>query len=304
MQPDRQKPKIWKSDTGTTIRLTVCCLLCLLSLAACSNTTTAPLHKNAQKTTPSLLDGLVTPGYLTVGTSPNEPPLVFMDPSTRQASGFDMDLIKAIATRMNLQVKIVPTSLKTLIPDLRSGRFDVAIAGLTIDYTYKQEIDFIPYFSLGESLLVQKGNPHAIQSLADLCGQSVGTQSNTTEQADLQIASAACTEGGQPAITNVVLQDQNAVIQLLATNRVVATYQDSPVADYYLAHNSSHFELAGSVVNATMAGIAVSNTGTSIQNAVQSAFDQVKREGTYRVLLEKWGLTSGAITMGNRQGSF
>jgi polar amino acid transport system substrate-binding protein len=112
----------------------------------------------------------------------------------------------------------------------------------------------------------------------------------------LQTASDACVKAGKPKINLTVLQDQTAVVQLLATNRVVATYQDSPVTDYYNKQNSGRFDVGGSVVNAAQEGIVVRKGDTAMLTAVQKAFNAVKADGTYTSLIQKWGLSSGAIT--------
>jgi len=43
-------------------------------------------------------------------------------------------------------------------------------------------IDFVDYVSAGTSLLVQRGNPHAISDLLSLCGQKVTAEAGTTQQ--------------------------------------------------------------------------------------------------------------------------
>jgi polar amino acid transport system substrate-binding protein len=271
-------------------------LSCLLLLAGCGSKSTTFSHPDVHKATASVPYDIVSPGYLTIGIGADKPPMEFMDTSTHQLEGFDIDLIKAIASHMNLQVRIVPANFDTLMPALNADHYDVVISGMTITAKRKQEANFIPYFSQGESLLVQSGNPHNIESLADLCGQSVGVQSGSLAQVELQMASEACKRAGESAINSFVLQDQGAVIQLLATNRVVATYQDSPVTDYYLGQDTGRFAMAGVVINTAIAGIAVRKTDVELQTAIQNAFNQVERDGTYHMLLKKWGLTSGAIT--------
>jgi polar amino acid transport system substrate-binding protein len=272
-----------------------CVLSCSFLLVGCRGSSTTSSHSTAHKATATVPYDLVSPGYLTVGTGSDKPPMEFMDTNTHQPDGLDIDLIKAIALHMNLQVKVVPANIDTLIPALNANQYDVVISSMTITNKRKLEASFIPYFSQGESLLVQNGNPHNIESLADLCGQSVGVQSGSLEQTDLQIASDACKKTGKLAINNLVLQDQSAVIQLLATNRVVATYQDSPVSDYYLQQNAGRFAMAGVVINTAIAGIAVRKTDIVLQTSVQNAFNQIERDGTYHTLLEKWGLADGAI---------
>jgi polar amino acid transport system substrate-binding protein len=148
----------------------------------------------------------------------------------------------------------------------------------------------------GESLLVKAGNPLNLKSTADLCGQKVGVQNGTVEQTDLNTANDACKKAGKPAIEITVLTNQTDVIQLLASSRVVATYQDSPVTDYYNKQHAGQFSVGGSVVNAGLEGIVVRKGDPSMFNAIQTALDQLKANGTYTALIQKWGLTNEVIT--------
>ncbi len=279
-----------------------------LLLAACgSNTTTttggAPTTNPATPTVAPPTD-LITPGTLTVGSDTTYAPQEYIDTATQQPAGFDIDLIKAIAQRMGLTATIKPDKFDTIIDDLGNKRFDVVISAITINSDREQKVDFVPYFNAGESLLVAAGNPKNITMLSDLCGQNVGVQDGTVEQTDLQTASTACTKAGKPAIKLTVLQDQTAVIDLLANGRVVATYQDSPVTDYYNKQHPGMFTVGGSVVNAANEGIAVRKGDSSMLTAVQSAFNQLKTGGGYHALIVKWGLTSGEITLIDRRNVF
>ncbi|HLH62926.1 MAG TPA: ABC transporter substrate-binding protein [Ktedonobacteraceae bacterium] len=271
-------------------------LVLTLLLAACGNGGTStsggsiptPNTKTPTVTPPN---DLLTPGTLTVGSDTTYPPQEYIDTTTHMAAGFDIDLITEIAQRMGLQAKIVTTSFDTIINSLNSKRFDVVISAVTINPQRQQQVDFIPYFNAGESLLVQSGNPQHITSIDQLCGQNVGVQNGTVEQTDLQTASANCTKAGKPAIHITALTNQTDVIQLLVTNRVVATYQDSPVTDYYNKLHPGQFTVGGSVVNAAPEGIVVRKGDTSMFNAIQTAFNQLKASGAYHALILKWGLT-------------
>jgi len=174
--------------------------------------------------------------------------------------------------------------------------FDVVISAINITPERQKKVDFVPYFYAGESLLVQKGNPKNIKSTDDLCGLAVGVQEGTIEQGVLQSSSDNCVEQEKPAITMIALQDQTAVIQLLAKKRVVATYQDSPVTDYYIKQKPSQFEVGGSVFGTGPEGIGVRKNDPSMFNAIQTAYNQVKAAGIYRQLILKWGLTNEELT--------
>ncbi|MBA2679447.1 MAG: ABC transporter substrate-binding protein [Ktedonobacteraceae bacterium] len=245
--------------------------------------------------------GLVNPGVLTVGSDTTYPPQEFIDTATHKTVGFDVDVITEVAKRMHLQANVVTTGFTTIFDSLASKRFDVVISAVTINPDRQKKFDFVPYFNAGESLLVAKGNPLNLKTTADLCGKNVGVQDGTVEQTDLQTANKDCTSKGKPAINLTVLKDQTAVVELLANKRVVATYQDSPVTDYYLKQNLGMFEVGGAVVNAAQEGIVVRKGDSAMLNAVQQAFNAMKSDGTYTQFINKWGLTSGAISLVDRR---
>ncbi len=121
-------------------------------------------------------------------------------------------------------------------------------------------------------------------------------QNGTIEQTDLNTANTTCKNAGKSAIEITALTNQTDVIQLLASGRVVATYQDSPVTDYFNKQHPGQFTVGGSVVNAGIEGIVVRKGDSSMFNAIQTAFNQLKVDGTYNSLIQKWGLTNEAIT--------
>ena len=275
-------------------------ILVAMLLAACgSNTTTGGgSTPTANPATPTVAppSDLITAGTLTVGSDTTYPPQEYIDTATNQATGFDIDLIAAIAQRMGLKSKPVTTSFDTIINSLVAKRFDVVISAVSVTPERQKKVDFVPYFNAGESLLVKSGNPSNIKSTADLCGQKVGVQNGTIEQTDLNTANTTCKNAGKSAIEITALTNQTDVIQLLASSRVVATYQDSPVTDYFNKQHPGQFTVGGSVVNAGIEGIVVRKGDSSMFNAIQTAFNQLKADGTYNSLIQKWGLTNEAIT--------
>ncbi len=291
MQPGSFKGKVRHARTPMLVFGVV--LVLLLVLSACGNSSTTSTNvPTPSASTPTVTppNDLITPGTLTVGSDTTYPPQEYIDTTTGKAVGFDIDLITDIAQRMGLKVNVVTTGFNTIIDSLVAKRFDVVISAVTINPDRQKKVDFVPYFNAGESLLVAKGNPKNITAITGACGLKVGVQNGTVEQSDAQAASTACQKAGKPAITLTVLQDQTAVVQLLATNRVDATYQDSPVTDYYILQNPGQFQVGGDVVNAAPEGIAVRKGDSSMLNAVQTAFNQLKAAGTYDALFKKWNL--------------
>jgi polar amino acid transport system substrate-binding protein len=115
-------------------------------------------------------------------------------------------------------------------------------------------------------------------------------QNGTIEQTDLNTANDACKKAGKPAMEITALTNQTDVIQLLASGRVVATYQDSPVTDYYNHQHAGQFAVGGSVVNAGLEGIVVRKGDPSMFNAIQTAFNQLMANGTIYCPHSKMGI--------------
>ncbi len=272
-------------------------VLFALLFTACGSTTTTGSSATPNPATPTIAppSDLITPGTLTVGSDTTYPPQEYINTATNQAEGFDVDLITAIGQRMGLQTKVVTTSFDTIINSLVARRFDTVISAMSVTPERQKKVDFIPYFNAGVSLLVKAGNPLNLKSIADLCGQKVGVQNGTIEQTGLNTANDACKKAGKPAIEITALTNQTDVIQLLASSRVVATYQDSPVTDYYNKQHPGQFAVGGSVTDAGLEGIAVRKNDPSMFNAIQTALNQLKANGTYTALIQKWGLVNEAI---------
>ena len=91
---------------------------------------------------------------LHVGTEPTFAPFEFLDTKTREFSGFDIDLIKAVADKAGYDVKIMNMGFDALIPALSSGTIDVIASGISITEERQKKVDFTtPYYQSGLSYL-------------------------------------------------------------------------------------------------------------------------------------------------------
>ncbi len=239
--------------------------------------------------------GLLIPGVLTVASDTTNPPQEFIDPSTQQATGFDINLITTIAQRLGLKVQVLTTKIDQVMSDLENKRYDVAISAIPITPANQAAANLIPYFSAGSSLLVRNSNPAHIQGLADLCGRMVGVQSDTREQLDLQNASEICQQQGKLAISLTILKNQFDVVQLLKDRRVVGTYQASATSDYFIKLNPGYFAVGGPIYKTGLEGIAINKDNTALYQAMQAALERMKTDTTYQHLVQKWGLVNEEI---------
>lgn len=94
---------------------------------------------------------------LRVGTEPAFAPFEFQKEGSDEFTGFDMDLIRAIGTKLGYKVEISSMGFDALIPALNSGNIDVAIAGMSITDERKKVVVFSdPYYTSGLIVMVKK----------------------------------------------------------------------------------------------------------------------------------------------------
>ena len=122
----------------------------------------------------------IRPGTLTVGSDVPYPP--FEQGRAPDYEGFDIELINAIAEKLDLETEIKDTPFDTIFRDLAQDKFDAVISGSTITDERERVIDFSdPYFLAEQSILVQEDSD--IQTEADLENKLIGVQKGTTGEA-------------------------------------------------------------------------------------------------------------------------
>ena len=106
------------------------------------------------------VEGIKKRGKLVVGTASGYYPFEMVD-KKNELVGFDVDVAKAIAKEMGVQVEFQNYAFSGLVPALQANKIDVVIAGMTITDKRKEVVDFSDtYFVSGQALLVHKSVPN------------------------------------------------------------------------------------------------------------------------------------------------
>ena len=115
---------------------------------------------------------------LTLVTAANFPPYEFID--GQQIVGIDVDIVKAVARKLNREVKVIDTKFDSVIGHIVTGKADVAASGITVTEERKKKVLFtIPYSRSAQIILVRKNSP--VTGGADLKNNKrIGCQSGTT----------------------------------------------------------------------------------------------------------------------------
>jgi polar amino acid transport system substrate-binding protein len=158
----------------------------------------------------------------------------------------------------------------------------------------KQQVDFVDYLKVGQSLLVPAGNPQNIKTLDDLSGKAVAVQLGTTNAETLAAKNTEFTNAGKAAIDIQTFQADSDAFQQLSLGRVQVFFTDSPVVVYYntLPENKGKFDIGGTPIDPIPIGIAIRKEDTTLKTAVQAAIDAMYADGSLKAIVDKWGMTN------------
>lgn len=118
-------------------------------------------------------------GILTVGTTGDYCPMSCYDKTTNTYIGFDIALAEDLAKSLNVKIKYIPTSWPTLMQDIKSKKFDIAISGITITNERKKQAFMTDgYLDNGKTVLCQKKDIDKYKNLEAINKPSVRVMEN------------------------------------------------------------------------------------------------------------------------------
>jgi polar amino acid transport system substrate-binding protein len=277
--------------------------LFVLAVAACGGSSSSSTTSSTTASTTTTAGGTAAAevpaaikkkGTLTVAADATYAPNEFIGSDGKTVVGMDADLANAIVKDLGLKAKVVNATFATIIPGLASGKYDLGISSFTDTKEREKTVDFVTYFSAGTSFYVKKGGP-TINSLADLCGHSVGVERGTTQADDSKAQDAKCKKEGKPGVTVAVYTDQSQANLAISSGRQEVGMADSPVAAYIVKQSNGQFVSTGKAYNTAPYGIAIPK-GNGMAQPILDAVKELIKNGTYASILKKWGVSSGAIS--------
>jgi polar amino acid transport system substrate-binding protein len=228
-------------------------------------------------------------GTLTVAADASYAPNEFFASDGKTIIGMDADLSAALAKTMGLKAKLVNETFDGIIPGLAAGKYDMGASSFTDTKAREKTVNFVDYFSAGESFFTKASGGTSISGLSGLCNKTVAVEKGTTEESDAQAQSKKC------KVTVLSFPDQNAANLALQSGRAQLGFADSPVAAYAVKKSGGQFKLVGPALEAAPYGLAFPKS-SGLDKAVLAALKVLMHNGQYTQILTKWGVQSGAIT--------
>jgi polar amino acid transport system substrate-binding protein len=231
-------------------------------------------------------------GTLTIGSDIAYAPIESYEEGTTNAVGLDIDIAKAMAEELGVEVEFEQVAdFAGIIGDLNAGRYDIVMSAISITPERQAEIDFIAYFGpVGTTVVTPADNPFGITTIEKACGRILGAQDGTYQVDQM----TALNEGACAAdpIDIRTYPDNPAVITDLELGRIDGALMDDPVGAYAVLQSEEDIALSVIGVEGAEYGIGVRKDSTELNRVLQEAFDAIVADGTYADILEEWGQTS------------
>lgn len=188
--------------------------------------------------------------------------------------GADVEIAKAIADELGVDVKFSSMSFNNVLASLQSGKADIAISGISATAERKKAYDFSDsYYESENVVLIRKTDVDKYTDTDSLDGLSVGTQKGTIQET---VASEQLTGA------KVVSLTQNSeMINELKNSQIEAVVLEKPIAEGYVANNSdltiSNITLTSDDTDAY--AVALPKGSTKLKNKINKVIKKLKESG-------------------------
>lgn len=223
--------------------------------------------------------GARPPATIRIGTDATYPPFEWIDNNSRQLTGFDIELMTAVAARANLVVNFGQVAFQPLLAGVAACRYDGGISAIEITDARKQQMAFsTPYFTSGQVVVVKKGNL-VITGRDKLADMTVGAQQDSPGMDEVQKLTGARLKLYPTA--DMALDDLiNGLID------AVVTEQQRSLA--YVETPANNLKTVGGLFAPQSYGIALCSQRPDLLKQINAGLASLKADGTLDRLTQKW----------------
>ncbi len=228
-------------------------------------------------------DKIVKEGTLTVATAGTLYPTSFHDEESNKLTGFDVEVVKEVAKRLDLKVNFKEMSFDGMLTSVNTGQVDLAANDITITKERKAKFAFSkPYKYTYGTAIVRKSDLSDIQSLEDLKGKKAAGEATTTY---MQIAKKY---GAKEVTYDNATNDQ--YLRDVSNGRT-----DVILNDYYLQSLAVDFFKNFDITihpdiayNPSQVGLIMDLDNKELQSNINAQIEAMKKDGTLAKLSKQY----------------
>ncbi len=223
---------------------------------------------------------------LRVGAALPDPPFEFT--GKEGPAGFDIDLMRRIATKIGREWQLVPyqgADFNGIFAGLDDGSYDVVASGATITPGRQAIADFCaPYCVSGQSLVVDKTRHPKVRSIDDLGGLVIGVQKGNTSQ---PVADKLVAEGRAARVRVYAYDEIEKALGDLSTGGCDAFMKLAPVTHWFV-RDRPKLAVVQTGITREILGVCVRKGNTALRNEIDAAQAALAKDGTLAALIKQW----------------
>lgn len=214
---------------------------------------------------------------LTMATNAEFPPFEYLEGET--IVGADVDIANAIAEKLGKTLEITNIDFDAALTGAATGKYDVAIAGVTATDDRRQNMGFTDdYYTASQAIIVTAESD--IKAAADLEGKTISCQEGTTGEQYLldNNYTVQSFKTGAEAITALVSGKVDAVVIDNAVAKALSAKQDGKTVVLDEALTEEAYAIVTKLGN------------DALISEINTALAELKAEGKLAEIFEKYEL--------------
>jgi polar amino acid transport system substrate-binding protein len=216
---------------------------------------------------------------LIVGAYPSNPPWETKN-DKGEFEGFEVDLVKAIAKKLNREVELQDLGFQALFAATSSGRIDMAISTITITQErLKSQAFSQPYYDSDMALAASANT--SLKTLADVKGKTLGALATSTGETWIR------SNMQKYGIADIKTYNTQQDLLLDTRNGRV----DGAISDLagmqFTFQKMTGMKIVERIKTGDQYGIML-RKGSPLVEPVSNAISELKKDGTLAALHKKW----------------
>lgn len=218
-------------------------------------------------------------GVLRAGVKDLTPGFALADIKTGAISGYDVDIVRAVARKLKVKLEIIPIKEEERISSLTEGKVDIVAATMTRTKERADLIDFsYTYFVTAQKFLVRKGT---VQRLTDLKGKKIGTVAKTTSEANVRKS--------LPTAEIILFSDYVPAFLALQKGDIFAVTTDEAMLAGILAKaEEGVYEISPVAISKEPYGLGIRKGQKSFLKFVNQSLLEMEKSGEAERIYNKW----------------
>lgn len=219
-----------------------------------------------------LLKTIQERGTMIVGLEGDWAPWSYVDEND-ELTGYDVEVAKAIADKLGVEIQIVPGEWDGLFAGMDAGRYDMVVNGVEVTEERADKYDFSTPYAYIRTALIVKGDNDSIKTFEDLKGKKTANSIASTYMNLAESYGATC--------YGVSTLDET--LTMVLQGRVDATLNAIvSFTDYMAQHPDSNLKVVATTEDASNVAIPMRKCDetASLREAVNKAIDELREDGT------------------------